>query len=169
MLFRSVVFRSNKDGILSLVDQGFAEFPQIVLTFGHVLHLDLSDNYIPGVPDEIAKMSNLSVLVLTGNVLEQLPVGLSGLVNLRLLHRAYNLISYISPESVCSIFSLFENLKSFNSIFQFLFFSFQISGLNNLEELHLEFNKLTSLPPLHNLSEFYFDFICFIFLQFNSL
>lgn len=99
-LSTGVVFRSNRDGIMTLVDQGFAEFPTILLTFGHIVQLDLSDNFIPEIPESIAQLTALSVLVMSGNVISDLPHGLSCLTNLRLLHLAFNLISNINPDSV---------------------------------------------------------------------
>ena len=122
-----VVFRSNADGKLALTDQGFCEFPVIVLTFIHLVELDLSDNAIPEIPEGITHLTNLTSLSLTGNEIRELPANLSGLSNLKHLHLAFNLIESINPDS--------------------------LQGIPNLEELHFEFNRLTSLPSLACLSK----------------
>ena len=112
--------------------------------------LHLSGNRIESVPPEIGGLANLKSLYLSDNEIESVPPELGGLANLERLHLGYNGIK-IGGDGLKSVppeIGALANLKLLDlSDNRLESVPPELGGLANLLWLHLSGNELESVPP----------------------
>ncbi|XP_046875488.1 leucine-rich repeat and death domain-containing protein 1-like isoform X2 [Hypomesus transpacificus] len=119
--------------------------PKPLYELHSLIHLDLSGNAIQTVPEGISGLQNLQVLFLRGNRLDEFPLELHHLKSVRVLDLSDNLLGRISTE-----LKGLRELRDLNlSNNQFFLFPAKVCDLKSLEKLkmcHKRGVKLTTLP-----------------------
>ncbi len=86
----------------------------------NVTRIELGEMFMNHLSERIGQLTKLTILHLTCNRLQVLPMSLFKLRNLTVLNLTFNRITFIPPE---------------------------IEQLSNLKELHLSYNELKTIPP----------------------
>jgi len=102
----------------------------------------LSDNKLTTVPD-LSCLHNLTKLILDGNPLERVPMGIRGLPSLKVLSMCTCALEFV-PDWLSSIRSLEELRLGVNALTSL---PAELGGFPNLTELDLSYNDLRTLPP----------------------
>ncbi len=118
--------------IQSIPDSQLTELPPEIAKLTNLRRLDLSGNQLTELPPEIAKLTKLQSLDLNGNQLTELPPEITKLTKLRNLDLGD------------SIFSRYDSNINRNQLTEL---PPEITKLTNLRRLDLSGNQLTELPP----------------------
>ncbi|MGF1987409.1 MAG: leucine-rich repeat protein, partial [Nostoc sp. ZfuVER08] len=104
--------------------------------------LVLSDNKITQIPEALAKLTNLTQLILNNNQITEIPEAIAKLTNLTQLILNNNQITEI-PEALASLTNLTQLILHNNQITEI---PEAIAKLTNLTQLDLDGNKITQIP-----------------------
>jgi internalin A len=127
---------------LFLVSRLIEEFPLEIAQLSNLTSLSLSGNHITTLPDAIRKLNNLTSLSLSGNQLTTLPDAIGQLRNLTSLDLSSNQLTML-PDAIGQL----RNLTSLDlSSNQLTMLPDAIGHLRNLTSLDLSGNQLTTLP-----------------------
>eukprot|EP00741_Cyanophora_paradoxa_P015982 tig00000042_g15428.t1 len=136
-----------KEGKLDLKGELRTEWPAAeIARVGpeNIFVLDLSKNRLTGIPGaELAKLTNLERLFLSGNLLTALPLEIGRLAALSWLDVSNNQLTALPPEIGC-LATLHQLVASRNHLMSL---PSETGALAALEVLNVSHNRLTSLPP----------------------
>eukprot|EP00198_Chlamydomonas_reinhardtii_P001847 XP_001691183.1 predicted protein [Chlamydomonas reinhardtii] len=131
-------------GRLDLTDARLTELPAEVAELTELQELQLSGNCLTRLPESISRLTALRRLGLAGNLLTELPPGIGALTALEGLWLHGNLLTSLPPQ-----LGRLEALRALslagNCISQLP--PGCLSGLTSLTDLTLAGNRLTDLPP----------------------
>jgi Leucine-rich repeat (LRR) protein len=105
--------------------------------------LDLRNRNLDTFPSIILNYPQLKILLLSDNLLKNIPVEINALVNLKSLHLANNFLTYL-PASIGDLTQLLDLNLSKNELASV---PVAIGELVNLQKLVLDRNLIVSLPP----------------------
>lgn len=143
VLLKAQIENAKKTGVLVFTNQGYLYIPTQVFNLGHGLRLlDMSANKIEQLPINVAVLRNLKSLFLNQNRLTLLPNELGNLVRLELLSLSYNFI-YTLPPTFSLLLNLREVKLSSNRLQEF---PLELAYLPNLNVVDLSLNKIEALP-----------------------
>ncbi|KAG2426244.1 hypothetical protein HXX76_013002 [Chlamydomonas incerta] len=131
-------------GRLDLTDARLSELPAEVAELTELEELQLSGNCLTRLPDFISRLTALRRLGLAGNLLTELPPGLGALTALEGLWLHGNLLTSLPPQ-LGQLGALRALSLAGNCISQLP--PGCLSGLTSLTDLTLAGNRLTELPP----------------------
>lgn len=120
---------------------GLVQLPRVIADSSSLLHVDLSFNMLPVLPDEIGKLPLLEHLNLSNNGLTELPLTIGWLSSLVILNIRGNKLKAV-PEECGALGNLrmldasFNKLESFPETLRFL---------SSLEELRVDHNYIPKL------------------------
>ncbi|KAG2424858.1 hypothetical protein HYH02_015121 [Chlamydomonas schloesseri] len=131
-------------GRLDLTDARLSELPAEVAELTELEELQLSGNCLTQLPDCISRLTALRRLGLAGNLLTELPPGIGALTALEGLWLHGNLLTTLPPQ-LGRLGALRALSLAGNCIAELPPGS--LSGLTSLTDLTLAGNRLTALPP----------------------
>nr|XP_020828542.1 leucine-rich repeat-containing protein 69 isoform X2 [Phascolarctos cinereus] len=135
--------KGEKATVVVLRGKNLTTVPSLVRKLCHLKTLDLMSNKISKLCPEFFSLTKLRKLNLGNNQLEEVPEELMFLKNLEILHLFENLIKSFSPKS----FDGLENLNILNLNHNKLkTIPPEINRLQNLKSLSLNNNQLTDIP-----------------------
>uniref|UniRef100_A0A4X2JPL6 Leucine rich repeat containing 69 n=1 Tax=Vombatus ursinus TaxID=29139 RepID=A0A4X2JPL6_VOMUR len=135
--------KGEKATVVVLRGKNLMTVPTLVRKLYHLKTLDLMSNKISKLCPEFSSLTKLKKLNLGNNQLEEVPEELMCLKNLEILHLFGNLIKSFSPKS----FDGLENLNILNLNHNKLkTIPPEINRLQNLKSLSLNNNQLTDIP-----------------------
>ena len=140
---------------LDLSNKNLTEIPEAIAKLTNLTLLVLRNNEITEIPEAITKLTNLTYLNLNGNQITEIPEAIAKLTNLIVLDLSNNQITEI-PEALAQLTNLTELVLNANKITEI---PEAISKLTNLTTLYLSRNKIIEIPEaiskLTNLTTLY--------------
>ena len=137
------VYIHNYDVVFKLeaVEKDLTCFPEDLFKLSRLSLLDLTENNISIIPSEISKLTKLKNAYLSFNCIKEIPQELCNL-NLKRLELGWNPISIIPPE-ISNLINLERITLNNNHITKI---PPELGNLSNLKELFLNDNKITEIP-----------------------
>ena len=127
---------------LDFPGKNLTEIPEDIAKLTNLTLLNLSDNQITEIPEAIAKLTNLTLLNLSNNQITEIPEAIAKLTNLIHLYLNSNQITEI-PEAITKLTNLTHLYLSDNQITEI---PEAITKLTNLTHLYLSDNQITEIP-----------------------
>lgn len=142
------------DKLLNFKGQGLTEFPDQLLQNRQITNLNLENNQISKIPEWIKELTDLKVLYLTGNAINDIH-HLTALPSLEVLHLNNNCITHI-PDDVTNwtyLKRLFVNGNLLDklpgSLGQLQELKILLAAENNIENISEDFFSLPNLETLN--------------------
>jgi len=142
------------DKLLNFKGIGLTEFPDEILRQRHITNLNLENNRISTIPEWVQELTDLKVLYLSGNSIEDI-APLTTLTNLEVLHLNGNRISRI-PDTIANwprLKRLFINGNRLDSLPGSLGLlkqlKFLLAAENNIQSISQGFFTLPNLETLN--------------------
>jgi|GEM_PF-3475403 len=128
---------------LNLSQLSLTSIPQEIGEFVWLKELDLSENYLPILPDKMEKLHHLERLYLSYNKFELFPHVIASLHSLVQLDFSHNILTELLPE-IGNLAHLEILLFCMNCI---AVLPAKIGNLHYLKSLDLSYNQLREVPP----------------------
>lgn len=130
---------------VSLQDNNFSEFPQVLLGLPHLAEIRFSYNYLTKLPDGIENMPSLVLLFCDSNLLDSLPASLCRSPTLQQLNFRLNRLAAI-PDSISQLKKTLTVLTLLGNYLEDLPES--IGELDQVTLFDVQSNHICSLGPI---------------------
>lgn len=135
---------------LEIGSNGLVEIPEKISTLVNLTRLDVTSNSLTALPAELGALSNLMYLRARANKIESVPAEIGSLMNLVQIDLRQNELQELPDNFFPPSLQLERVLLADNQLREL---PRSITECSSVTELDLSGNKLTSLPPLNNLSQ----------------